>query len=72
MPKIFADLAINPLLLTMIANVHRYSSSLPERRVESSTTRSAPCFSASASRPVVSFEKLTPSQKQLVLPGASV
>jgi NACHT domain len=29
-----ADLAVNPLLLTMIANVHRYRSSLPGRRVE--------------------------------------
>jgi predicted NACHT family NTPase len=29
-----ADLAVNPLLLTMIAAVHRYRSSLPGRRVE--------------------------------------
>ncbi len=29
-----ADLAVNPLLLTMIATVHRYRSSLPGRRVE--------------------------------------
>jgi Cdc6-like AAA superfamily ATPase len=29
-----SDLAVNPLLLTMIANVHRYRSSLPGRRVE--------------------------------------
>lgn len=28
------DLAVNPLLLTMIATVHRYRSSLPGRRVE--------------------------------------
>jgi hypothetical protein len=29
-----AELTVNPLLLTMIANVHRYRSSLPGRRVE--------------------------------------
>ncbi len=29
-----ADLAVNPLLLTMIATVHRYRPSLPGRRVE--------------------------------------
>ena len=29
-----SDLAVNPLLLTMIATVHRYKSSLPGRRVE--------------------------------------
>src|SRR5262249_31055257 len=28
------DLAVNPLLLTMITTVHRYRSSLPGRRVE--------------------------------------
>ncbi|MEP7135090.1 MAG: NACHT domain-containing protein [Chloroflexota bacterium] len=31
---ILLDLAVNPLLLTMIATVHRYRSSLPGRRVE--------------------------------------
>ncbi len=29
-----SDLAVNPLLLTMIATVHRYQSTLPGRRVE--------------------------------------
>ena len=29
-----SDLAVNPLLLTMIATVHRYRSTLPGRRVE--------------------------------------
>jgi hypothetical protein len=33
MPALF-DLAVNPLLLTMITTVHRYRSSLPGRRVE--------------------------------------
>ncbi|HLO18780.1 MAG TPA: NACHT domain-containing protein [Anaerolineales bacterium] len=32
--KPISDLAINPLLLTMIATVHRYRSTLPGRRVE--------------------------------------
>lgn len=32
-PKL-AELAVNPLLLTMIATVHKYRSSLPGRRVE--------------------------------------
>jgi predicted NACHT family NTPase len=32
-PKL-AELAVNPLLLTMIATVHKYRSSLPSRRVE--------------------------------------
>ena len=31
---VLSDLAINPLLLTMITTVHRYRSSLPGRRVE--------------------------------------
>jgi tetratricopeptide (TPR) repeat protein len=32
--RTLTDLAVNPLLLTMIANVHRFRSSLPGRRVE--------------------------------------
>jgi energy-coupling factor transporter ATP-binding protein EcfA2 len=31
---VLLDMAVNPLLLTMIATVHRYRSSLPGRRVE--------------------------------------
>ena len=31
---VLIDLSVNPLLLTMIATVHRFSSKLPERRVE--------------------------------------
>jgi len=32
--SVLSDLAVNPLLLTMIATVHRYRSALPGRRVE--------------------------------------
>jgi len=32
--EVLIDLSVNPLLLTMIATVHRFSSKLPERRVE--------------------------------------
>ncbi len=32
--QVLTDLAVNPLLLTMIATVHRFRSSLPGRRVE--------------------------------------
>ena len=32
--EVLTELAVNPLLLTMIATVHRYRSELPGRRVE--------------------------------------
>lgn len=61
-----ADLAVNPLLLTMIANVHRYSNSLPERRVEL-YREICTVFLGKRQQARGIVQDLTPAQKQLVL-----
>jgi energy-coupling factor transporter ATP-binding protein EcfA2 len=62
------DLTVNPLLLTMIATVHRYRSSLPGRRVE---LYAEICIvflgKRQEAKGLVSDSDLTPIQKQLVL-----
>jgi hypothetical protein len=61
-----AALALNPLLLTMIANVHRWRSSLPGRRVE---LYAEMCEVFLGKRHLASGieDGLTPAQKQSVL-----
>jgi len=63
-----ADLAVNPLLLTMIANVHRYRSTLPGRRVEL-YAEICEVFLGKLrqARGVQEMIDLTPAQKQSVL-----
>jgi YVTN family beta-propeller protein len=60
------DLAVNPLLLTMIANVHRYRSSLPGRRVEL-YAEICEVFLGKRQQAQDQELDLTPAQKQSVL-----
>jgi predicted NACHT family NTPase len=60
------ELAVNPLLLTMIATVHRYRSSLPGRRVEL-YAEVCEVFLGKRQQTKGLTEKLSPSQKQRVL-----
>lgn len=59
-------LAVNPLLLTMIATVHRYRSSLPDRRVEL-YTEICDVFLGKRQLARGLRMNLTPAQKQNVL-----
>lgn len=61
-----AELAVNPLLLTMIANVHRFHTSLPGRRVELYAEMCDVFLGKSELARGLSIE-LTPAQKQSVL-----
>jgi uncharacterized caspase-like protein len=60
------DLAVNPLLLTMIATVHRYRSSLPGRRVEL-YAEICEVFLGKRQQAHGQQLDLTPAQKQSVL-----
>jgi hypothetical protein len=60
------DLAVNPLLLTMIANVHRFRSSLPGRRVEL-YAEICEVFLGKRRQAQGIETDLTPAQKQRVL-----
>jgi predicted NACHT family NTPase len=59
-------LAVNPLLLTMIATVHRYRSSLPGRRVEL-YAEICEVFLGKRQQARGLAQDLTPAQKQRVL-----
>ena len=61
-----AALAVNPLLLTMIATVHRYRSSLPGRRVEL-YAEVCEVFLGKRQAAKGLSQDLTPAQKQRVL-----
>jgi len=61
-----AELAVNPLLLTMIANVHRFRSSLPGRRVEL-YAEMCEVFLGKVEEARNLVIDLTPAQKQSVL-----
>lgn len=60
------DLAVNPLLLTMIATVHRFRSSLPGRRVEL-YAEICEVFLGKRAQARGLYTELTPLQKQRVL-----
>ncbi len=60
------DMAVNPLLLTMIATVHRYRSSLPGRRVEL-YAEICEVFLGKRQQAKGLALDLTPAQKQRVL-----
>ena len=61
-----SDLAVNPLLLTMIATVHRYRSSLPGRRVELYAEICEVSLGKRQQSKGIQLD-LTPAQKQRVL-----
>lgn len=61
-----SELAVNPLLLTMIATVHRYRSSLPGRRVEL-YAEVFEVFLGKRQQSKGLVDRLTPFQKQRVL-----
>ncbi|MCP5096219.1 MAG: NACHT domain-containing protein [Chloroflexi bacterium] len=63
---VLLDLAVNPLLLTMIATVHRYRSSLPGRRVELYDEICEVFLGKRQQARGIVFD-LTPAQKQRVL-----
>lgn len=63
---VLADLAVNPLLLTMIATVHRYKSRLPGRRVEL-YREICEVFLGQRQEAKGLILDLTPAQKQRVL-----
>ncbi len=63
---VLLDMAVNPLLLTMIATVHRYRSSLPGRRVELYSEIVEVFLGKRQEARGISYE-LTPAQKQRVL-----
>jgi predicted NACHT family NTPase len=60
------SLAVNPLLLTMMANVHRYRSALPGRRVELYAEICEVFLGKRQEAHGMTFD-LTPAQKQRVL-----
>lgn len=60
------DLAVNPLLLTMISNVHYFRSMLPGRRVELYSEICEVFLGKRQSARGIEYD-VTPSQKQLVL-----
>ncbi len=63
---VLLDMAVNPLLLTMIATVHRYRSSLPGRRVELYAEICEVFLGKRQQARGIMFD-LTPAQKRRVL-----
>lgn len=63
---VLLDMSVNPLLLTMIATVHRYRSSLPGRRVELYAEICEVFLGKRQQARGLTFD-LTPAQKQRVL-----